>query len=121
MTSQQNITLRIVCAGATVLLIAGLFIAGQAGYLGGLFRSPVDKFVHFGFWFFCATLAQIAGGPNPLRRWLILLLLLLLAALDETVQIWTMGRHAEFADAIANAIGISTAAVAGFTLRRLYR
>jgi VanZ family protein len=119
MIDNQNIALQKLCAVVTVLLIAGLFIAGQTGHVGGLFRPPIDKLAHVGFWFLCTSLAQMASGPNALRRWLVLLLLLLFSALDETVQIWTIGRNAEFADVVANVIGISASSMAGFTIRRL--
>jgi VanZ family protein len=119
MIDNRNIALRKLCAVVTLLLIFGLFIAGQTGHVGGLFRPPIDKLAHFGFWFLCTSLAQTACGPNALRRWLVVLLLLLFAALDETVQIWTIGRNAEFGDVIANAIGSGASSMAGFTLRRL--
>jgi VanZ family protein len=110
---------RIFCAIATLLLITVLFVAGQTGHAGGLFKPPLDKVAHIGFWFTCATLGQIASGNNSLRRWLVLVLLLLLASLDEVVQIWTIGRDADMFDALANAVGISVSALAGFVLRRI--
>jgi hypothetical protein len=117
----NNIAFRKGCAVVTVGLILLLFIAGQTGHAGGLFPPPLDKFVHIGFWFTCATLGQVASGVNSLRRWLVLVLLLMVASLDEVVQIWSIDRDADIFDALANALGISLSAVIGFVLRRASR
>jgi VanZ family protein len=109
---------RMGCAITVVGLVAGLFYASQTGRAGGLFQPPIDKFVHVGFWFLCATLGQMASGLRSRSRWWVLMLLLGFASLEEFLQIGLVDRQAEISDAFANATGIVASVFAMAALKK---
>ena len=110
--------LRAGCAVITLVMLTSLFVAGQTGHAGGLVRAPLDKILHFGFWFVCASTTQATLWTHrTLLKWA-LIWLLLLSGTDELIQIWTAGRHADLGDALMNVLGVGAATLAGCKIRR---
>jgi len=82
------------CLISAALMMVGLFLV--APRLGGLFREPWDKLVHFVFYGTVATLLGYGGGPRRLGY--AFLLTCLAGAADETYQIFLPGRSAGLDD-----------------------
>ena len=122
--------LRLLCALAALLLVAGLFVGGAQPAAVGLFRAPWDKLAHATVFALLAVLLAIAlsgahllHGRSALSPAQALTLAGLLAALvagaDEIHQVWLPGREPSWSDLLADVIGIALALSALGWLGRL--
>lgn len=91
-----------------VLLLLALFLGGSHPAAGSLFAAPWDKAAHIGMYFTLALLLR--EGLNG-AYWRIALLVFLIGAVDEFHQLHLPTRHAEWADLIADSLGILLAMV----------
>lgn len=89
--------------GMLILLVAGIFIGGEAPGAGGLFIPPWDKVVHFFAFGTIGVLSGIAFPRIPLL--LIWVLVVAVGAADEFHQIFIQGRQAGLDDLLADAVG----------------
>lgn len=100
-----------------VTFIVNLFYHGAQPYAVGLFAPPWDKLVHALSFGGLALLLMIGFGLT--HNLLALAVSLVVAALDETVQIFEPGRSASLLDLSADALGIAGAMILfGWTLKR---
>ncbi|MCB5188934.1 VanZ family protein [Methylobacillus caricis] len=86
-----------------ILIVAGIFIGGEAPGAGGLFTPPWDKVVHFLAFGAIGVLSGLAFPRVPLL--LIWLLVIAVGAADEFHQIFIQGRQAGLDDLLADAVG----------------
>ncbi|MFL9609515.1 VanZ family protein [Methylobacillus sp. Pita2] len=95
--------LKYLALGMLILLVAGIFIGGEAPGAGSLFPSPWDKVVHFFVFGTIGVLAGLAFLRLPLAAvWIIVVAL---GAADELHQLYIEGRQAGLDDLLADALG----------------
>ncbi len=86
-----------------ILLVAGIFIGGEAPGAGSLFPPPWDKVVHFFAFGTIGVLTGLAFVRLPLLAvWIIVVAL---GAADELHQLFIEGRQAGLDDLVADALG----------------
>ncbi|MGY1489030.1 VanZ family protein [Methylobacillus pratensis] len=95
--------LKYLALGMLILLVAGIFIGGEAPGAGSLFPPPWDKVVHFFVFGTIGVLAGLAFLRLPLVAvWIIVVAL---GAADELHQLFIEGRQAGLDDLLADALG----------------
>ncbi|MCB5190837.1 VanZ family protein [Methylobacillus arboreus] len=95
--------LKFLALGMLILVIAGIFIGGEAPGAGSLFPPPWDKVVHF---FAFGTIGVLAGLAFPrLPLGVAWVLVVLIGAADELHQLFIQGRQAGLDDLLADALG----------------
>ena len=109
---------RLLCAGAVLLMVVGLFVGGAQPVAVGLFTEPWNKLAHATvFAVLTALLALALQGkpPHPGARWALrpsaaLAMAALLAGAvgmaDELHQATLPGRVAGLDDLLADAVGV---------------
>ena len=114
----NSLTGRLLCAGAVLLMVVGLFVGGAQPVAVGLFTEPWDKLAHATvFTVLTALLAVALQGrpPQPGACWALrpgaaLAVAALLAGAvgvaDELHQTTLPGRVAGLDDLLADAVGI---------------
>jgi hypothetical protein len=114
----NSLTVRLLCATAVLLLVAGLFVGGLQPVAVGLLTAPWDKLAHATvFAVLTALLALALHGkpPHPGARWALrpgtaLVVAALLAGAvgiaDELHQATLPGRVPGLDDLLADAVGI---------------
>lgn len=96
------------CFGAAGVLVAGLLGVGATSVAVGLIQSPWDKLVHIGTY---ATLGLLlAAGFSGRRPLLAAALAFAVGVIDEAMQAFHPGRHADLADLGADLAGALLAA-----------
>lgn len=114
LTNQHRVRIFSFCCIA--VLLSAVFIGGHHPSSGRLFPPPWDKVVHFSFY---GTLTFFVGIALPkIRLPIIWLIIISIGIADEIHQIFVPGRHAEFSDLGADAIGALTALAILPILRR---
>jgi VanZ family protein len=101
--------LRILCGLAAVAVIGQLLFLAEPTFAQRLVEATWDKAIHilvFGGLAFLIWVA--AGGRWPLFIWIVVLLV---GAFDETRQIYTPGRTADFNDFLADGFGAAAAMI----------
>jgi VanZ family protein len=92
------------CFGAAGVLVAGLLGVGATPVAVGLVRPPWDLLAHLGTY---ALLGLLLGwGFSGRRPLLASCLAFAVGVIDEAMQIFHPGRHADFADLAADCVGI---------------
>lgn len=92
------------CFGAAGVLVAGLLGVGATPAAVGLVRPPWDLLAHLGTY---ALLGLLLGwGFSGRRPLLASSLAFAVGVIDEAMQIFHPGRHADFADLAADCVGI---------------
>ncbi|GAB7564174.1 hypothetical protein LG202_22130 [Methylobacillus methanolivorans] len=95
--------LKYLALGMLILLVAGIFIGGEAPGAGSLFPPPWDKVVHFFAFGTIGVLTGLAFVRLPLLAvWIIVVAL---GAADELHQLFIEGRQAGLDDLVADALG----------------
>ena len=101
--------LRILCGIAAIAVIGQLLFLAEPAFAQRLVEATWDKGVHilvFGGLAFLVWVA--AGGRWPFFIWIFILLV---GAIDETRQIYTPGRTADFNDFLADGFGAAAAMI----------
>lgn len=99
-----------------ILLVAGIFIGGEAPGAGSLFPPPWDKAVHFLAFGTIGVLTGLAFPRMPLLAvWMVVVAL---GAADELHQMFIIGRQAGLDDLLADAVGGLAALPVIILLRR---
>ena len=112
--------LRIITGSMLVLMVAAIFIGGEAPGAGQLFPPPWDKVVHFLTYGGIAVLAGLAFPTRPLP--FILLMVAMLGSADEIHQMFIEGRQPGFDDLFADLLGGLCALPVVYLFRRwIYR
>lgn len=108
--------LKYLSLGMLILLVAGIFIGGEAPGAGSLFPPPWDKAVHF---LAFGTIGVLAGLAFPrLPLWGVWIVVVALGAADELHQMFIIGRQAGLDDLLADAAGGLAAMPVIILLRR---
>ena len=108
--------LKYLSLGLLVLLVASIFIGGEAPGAGSLFPPPWDKAVHF---LAFGTIGVLAGLAFPrLPLWGVWIVVVALGAADELHQMFIIGRQAGLDDLLADAVGGLAALPVIILLRR---
>lgn len=100
-----------------VLVIAAIFIGGEAPGAGKLFPAPWDKVVHFVTFGGIAVLSGLSFPTRPL--WMILLMVVSLGGADEFHQLFIEGRQPGLDDLFADFLGGLFALPLVYWLRKL--
>ena len=79
-----------------IILVSSLFIVGAQSIAVGLFPSPIDKFVHAGFFGVLTLLLWCSLGMR--REVLVLIIASSIAVLDEWHQRYLPGRSPDLMD-----------------------
>jgi VanZ family protein len=109
--------LRTLCLLLLATLVAVLLIGGhQPEVQSVLLPPPWDKAAHMVIYGGFAALAWVAAGAR--RRLPPMAVVLLIGLMDEAMQYYTPGRHADFADLVADLVGGGLAMIALVPLRR---
>jgi len=99
---------------AALLLMAGLSWFNGQPMAAGLIRAPWDLLVHFSVFFALALLLLLGLGAK--RLWLVVLLAISFAAVDELRQLYLPGRHADWMDFTADVLAIGVGMAIGLRL-----
>jgi VanZ family protein len=101
--------LRIFCGIGAIAVIGQLLFLAEPAYAQRLVEATWDKGVHVFVFGGLAFLVWVAlGGRWPLFVWVFILLV---GAIDETRQIYTPGRTADFNDFLADGFGAAAAMI----------
>lgn len=103
MRTSFSLPVRQLALSCLVLLIAGIFIGGEAPGAGALFPPPWDKVVHFAVYGSIGVLAGLAFPSWPLPA--VALFTVGVGACDEFHQAFLPGREAGFPDLFADLVG----------------
>jgi len=88
--------LRVACAIAFAVLVAGLFVVGSMPVAAGLLRAPWDKLAHFAHFGLLTVLLLLATrGRRPLA---VFLAVCAVGVADELFQSRLPGRYATWGD-----------------------
>ena len=91
------------CFSAAVALVAGLLGFGATPLAVGLFKPPWDLLAHLGTFVVLGLL--LGAGFSGRRPLLASCLTVAVGAVDETMQLFHPGRHADLADLGADMAG----------------
>ena len=109
--NQLRITrgLRVLCGIGAIAVVGQLLFLAEPAFAQQLVEATWDKGVHALVFGGLAFLVWVgAGGRWPLFVWM---LILLVGAIDETRQLYTPGRTADFNDFLADGFGAAAAMI----------
>ena len=92
----KNRWLRILSLAVFITLVTSLFVIGAKPVAVGLFPSPVDKFVHAGFFASLTIIFWFVLGMQS--KWIIFISISTVAIADEWHQAYLPGRSADIVD-----------------------
>jgi hypothetical protein len=115
-SDSEPLQTRLLLLGAATGMVAGLFILGSLPIAVGLFRPPIDKFVHAGF--FSILTIFLCHGTNRSNLPAVFSGVALIGILDEWHQYYLPGRTADILDLTADITAAGTIIFIIYLIRR---